>query len=282
VPTLASETAKAENDPDRTNWWGRKINKTSYFEAAPAPSAESAESASPVTAEPAPPPRDFQTIRSVADYLPQPVWPSDVVPDASRPAERQRYDHDSVLLLLKAARAANDYNLLQRILEVSVAEAFASDSAWLAVYLATPPAERTNLPRPGRISPEWFATVLAEYTTAYDRHAARCVPLLERVVAWTAEKAELICAAETAHSEFTVVNNRVVLPRPDMSPKALRFLRNRRGFIAPDYLARLYRDLDEFAGFLPRAGFQNTRRKGWKKAAKERKQGERGEGNPGE
>ncbi|GMK53674.1 hypothetical protein CspeluHIS016_0102600 [Cutaneotrichosporon spelunceum] len=281
VPTLANATAQAESDPERTNWWGRKVNKAADFESAPAPSEESPQihdSGPAPDAAPSSSTSDLQTTRSVSDYLHQPVWPLHVVPDAMKPAVKEIYNADTVVLLLRAARTEGDWGLLQRILEVCVADAFAADSAWLSAYLATPPAERTNLPRPGRISPEWFATVLAEYTQSYDRHAPRTVPLLEAVVAWTAQKIEVVTAAETPHCEFKVVqgrqHKRIVLPPPNVSPKELRFLRNKRAFIANTYLAQLYRDLDEFAKYLPRAGFQNERRKGWKASARERKAGE--------
>ncbi|BEI90702.1 uncharacterized protein CcaverHIS019_0307720 [Cutaneotrichosporon cavernicola] len=274
VPNLANATAQAESDPDRTNWWGRKMNRAAYFESAPAPSGEPTPShASDPISSTSPP--DFQTIRSVSDYLPKPVWPLQVVADASKPAAKERYDADTVVLLLRAARREDEWGLLQRILEVSVADALATDSAWLSVYLATPPAERINLPRPGRISPEWFASALAEYTQAYDRHAQRTVSLLEKVVAWTAQKIEVVTASETPHCEFKVVeggeHERIVLAPPDVSPKELRFMRNKRSFLAHTYLARLYRDLDEFAKYLPRAAFQAERRKGWKASARERK-----------
>ncbi|CAK9780681.1 hypothetical protein CC85DRAFT_287970 [Cutaneotrichosporon oleaginosum] len=275
VPTLESETAKAESDPDRTNWWGRKVNRATYFEAAHPPPAGSTSASEHLATEPetVSSPRDYQTVRNVSDYLRQPVWPRDVVANAATVAESKCYDADTVLLLLKAARAEGERGLLQRILEVCVVDAFTADSVWLSAYLAAPPAERTALPRPVRISPEWFATTLAEYTTAYDRYAPRTVPLLERVIAWTTQKIDVIASAETPHCEHKVVNERVMLAPLDMSPRELRFQRNSRKFIAPDYLAGLYRDLDEFANYLPRAQFQTERRKGWKASAKERRGG---------
>lgn len=199
----------------------------------------------------------------MSDYLPQPIWPRDVVPDPSLPLpKRQPYNPDTVLILLQAAGQEGEWGLMQRILELIVADSLERDGAWLAAYLACPADARMKLVRPARISPEWFASVLGEYTAFYDRHAPRTVHVLERVIAWTQQKIDVVVAAETARGGHEVVDGRVVLPPPDVEARKLRFLRNDSIFLPADELQRLYRDQDEFAGYLARALALTARRAG--------------------
>lgn len=208
----------------------------------------------------------------MCDYLPAPVWPQDVAPNPSAPLpKRQPYNPDTVLILLRAAGDEGEWGLMARLLESSVADSLERDSAWLASYLGCAPEGGLSinpaLVRPSRVSPEWFACALGEYTSFYDRHAPRTVHLLKRVVAWTQQKIDVVVASETARAsareqELHVIDGRLILPPPDVSAKKLRFMRNDNVFLPADELRKLYRDRDEFRGYLARATALTVRRAG--------------------
>ncbi|KAL1408444.1 hypothetical protein Q8F55_005256 [Vanrija albida] len=204
-----------------------------------------------------------QRRRRVADFFPQPTAPQDVVPGtAGTYPSKARSDANSVLVLLEAICKSANWNLFERVLQVSLVDAQQRQSEWFAAYLACPQENRKQLFKPMRVSPEWFRVALGYSNREFGRGATRLAFSIENALKWIDQEIDVVIATEArlakeAAAAATTVDaaGRTTLPLPDFAtdPRAKQRAVNREIFIASDALKTLYDDRDKLQHHLSRA-----------------------------